>query len=100
MGITRAAFKSNQLGQSSVEYILLLILIVSLSLVLFRSRRFQDFIAEDNEMMNTLQGHFEMSYRHGHIFEGNNELNYDQAHRVFSDGQSSNFFVSIEPYED
>ena len=85
-------------GQSTVEYILLLVVVISLASVVFKTKLFQNIFGEDSDFMATLIGRMEYAYRHGRMGEGD-QLNY-QRHPTFynQDKNESRFFSPLEPY--
>lgn len=54
----------NQLGQSSVEYILLLAVVVSLMTAVMRSDAFQGALGEESQIFASLYQQMSFSYRH------------------------------------
>ena len=85
-------------GQSTVEYILLLVVIMSLASVVFKSRLFQEIFGQDSDFIAALITRMEYSYRHGRMGEDHN-LNY-QGHPTFynRNRNKSRFFTPVEAY--
>lgn len=52
-------------GQSAVEYILLLMVMVSLGMTVFKSDVFKNFMGPDSVYFETLRKRFEYTYRFG-----------------------------------
>ncbi len=91
-------FKNSQ-GQSVVEYILLMVVLMSLAFGVFNSRYFKDFFDEDSTFFSVLSIRIEHSYRNALFVEDNN-LDYNSPHPSFhnSDSGGSRFFVSKDVY--
>ncbi len=92
----------NNRGQSAVEYILLMVVLISLSLSVFNSRYFKDFFDEDGAFFETIATQIENSYRNALFVEQNN-LDYNSPHPSFYDanaggGGGSRFFVGKNAY--
>ena len=52
-------------GQSTIEYVLLLAVIVSISLSIINSDRFKELIGKDAQVFKNIRDQFNFSYRHG-----------------------------------
>jgi hypothetical protein len=76
-----AQFKSfkilNNHGQGTVEYILLLAVVISISYVVFNSKAFKSFAAGDTGMFSTVKKGMVYSYRYGR--EYNSSEDFDAA---------------------
>lgn len=57
----------SQRGQTMVEYILLLVVAVSLVLTFYNSRAFQRLFGEQGEVAKNIKSESEFSYRHAFI---------------------------------
>lgn len=75
----------NQKGQSSVEYLLLVVIVVSLTFAVLRSPVFRDFYGEQGKFATTYKSEIEFSYTNSYqgrkVFEtpnysGNNHSSY------------------------
>ena len=88
----------NNKGQSTVEYVLLLVVVVSLASMIFKTRLFQNFFGEDSDFVATLINRMEYSYRHGRMGE-DDQLNY-QNHPTFynKEQNKSRFFSPLSAY--
>ena len=89
----------NELGQSLVEYILLLVVVASLSLVVFKNPKFKSFFGEDSDFFTIIRSRMEYSYRHGS--EGStDESNYTNQHDTYkkSNAAISRFFSPEASY--
>jgi hypothetical protein len=74
--------KLDRKGQSVVEYILLLAVVVAIAMGVFRSRAFQDFFGKDSSFFTAIARSIEVNYRFG--------LNIEDP----KDNPHSGFFVS------
>lgn len=89
----------NQKGQSTVEYILLLVVVVSIATALMNSETFKKFVGKDSALMKKLVGQMAYSYRHGR--QGDNDTsNYSLNHETFynSTEGKSRFFTPQTSY--
>lgn len=58
----------NQLGQSTIEYILLFVIVVSIaSIVLGKDSRFNKLFGQNGQIAQSYKKQLEFSYRHGYI---------------------------------
>ncbi len=85
----------NHRGQTMVEYILLLSVLVSIGFAIFRSDMFQNFIGEDSAFFDAISGYTEYTYRHG-TGEGRASENTDGItnHKSYYFGGKSRFFIA------
>jgi hypothetical protein len=89
----------NQRGQSAIEYILLLVVVVSLATAFMNSDTFKQFVGKDSILMQKLVRQMSYSYRHGR--EGQlDESDYDTAHETYYNKEEGNsrFFTPISAY--
>jgi hypothetical protein len=89
-----------ELGQSTVEYILLLSVIVGIAAAVFKSRYFQMYFGSGNKFAENVRQEIEYSYRHGlsgrKPFE---EPNYSSSrHDTFLKGGETRFFSAKDKY--
>lgn len=93
----------SQQGQTMVEYILLLVVAVSLVLTFYNSKAFQRLFGEQGEVAQNIKSESEFSYRHAY---GRNKPDVDvpiqrdvTEHPSYSDlnGQTR-FFGPRDPY--
>lgn len=99
----RLAFKRSflgQTGQSTVEYILLLAVVVIAVNTVFKSKAFQSIFGENGKFSKEFRGEAEYSYRHAirgrKLFR---EPNYARKHDSYiQSGSSTRFFGAKEPY--
>lgn len=82
-------------GQSSVEYILLLAVVVALAMGVFRSRQFQSFFGDDSEFFEAMKEHIEVNYRFGMYVEDPTETPHSG---YFVQGRNSRFFSGKDAY--
>ncbi|MFZ8999718.1 MAG: hypothetical protein ACO20H_00310 [Bacteriovoracaceae bacterium] len=89
-------------GQSAVEYILLLAVVMSLVMVVFRNQTFQHYMGPDSPYFQTLRKYIEHSYRYGSpVVTGLSPLDsngYSDQHTSYlSESGQSRFFTPLEP---
>ncbi len=92
----------NEKGQSAVEYILLLAVVMSLVMVVFRNKTFQYYMGPDSPYFETLRKYIEHSYRYGSpIVTGltpPDSNSYSDQHTSYqSETGQSRFFTPVEP---
>ena len=88
----------NQRGQTTIEYVLLLAVIIGLASTVFRSRLFQEVFGADSDFIAALIVRMEYAYRHGRM-GGEDNRNYQQ-HPTFYNREEgkSRFFAPAEAY--
>lgn len=92
----------NRKGQSTVEYILLFVVVTTFAMTIFRSDAFQDMVGEG--MFGTLARSMEYTARYG--TKGTNDTygsDYSNARHplYFNESQGvSHFFSPREPYDE
>ncbi|PIK14522.1 MAG: hypothetical protein CES88_09260 [Halobacteriovorax sp. JY17] len=92
----------NEVGQSAVEYIMLLAIISVITFSIINSDRFKNFMGKDSSFFAGLRSQVEYAYRHGYL---NNETdrsdnNYSGPHETYyniDDGQTR-FFSGGKQY--
>ena len=83
-------------GQSTVEYILVLAVVVSLSLLVFRSNQFRGFLGENGTLTDIVKRQLEYSFRHGRPGETRFQRpNYGSGSH---DSYTGRFFIGKDPY--
>lgn len=98
----------NNKGQSVVEYILLLSVIVSISYIIYHNRRFQAFARGDAGFFASMKKGISYSYRYGR--DVNTASNYDNqmnfeyqssGHDTYFNSQEgqSRFFMGLKEYK-
>ena len=91
----------NSKGQTMVEYVLLLSVILTLIAAVFKSDAFQNLWGPESEVFKALRERTEFTYRHGLIIEDisgdKTDNTYSGTHETYYDGQSR-FFVPRENY--
>lgn len=89
----------NQKGQSTIEYILLLVVVVSVATALLNSSTFKRFVGKDSELMQKMAKQMAYAYRHGRLGELDSS-NYSQEHDTYfnKDEGRSRFFTPQDPY--
>ena len=58
-------FKTLEKGQSTLEYLLLMFVVVVLCIALFKSDAFKQFMGKDSDRFKAIIARMEYSYRHG-----------------------------------
>lgn len=90
--------KLNNKGQSVVEYLLLMGVLVSLGLVVFKHPKFQDILGPDSNVFRGMKKFMTYSYRHARPgTDGNADLT-GASHDSFMGGGRSRFFAPKEKY--
>lgn len=89
----------NQKGQSTVEYILLLVVVVSIATALMNSATFKKFVGKDSALMQKMVKQMSYSYRHGRLGQDDTS-NYNGEHETYFDKStgSSRFFTPRSSY--
>lgn len=91
-------FGSNQKGQSTVEYILLLTVVVIAVMSVFKSKLFVENFGKDGKILVSYKKQFEFAYRNGFPYDGQ-DYDYDNLHPTYSRGTGeSRFFVPKDAY--
>lgn len=96
----------NQLGQSTVEYILLIAVITSIGYAFFHNKRFREFIAGKNGFFATMREGMSYSYRYSHQYDSSIDIdkkvnfNYEtRDHDLYTvNSGESHFFTGIDKY--
>ena len=97
----------NNLGQSAVEYILLLAVITSLSYTFYNNKRFKDFIAGKDGLFANMKKGMSYSYRYGLEYKQDIPLEVkmdysytDKSHDTYynATANTSRFFSGIQAY--
>lgn len=90
-------FLKNQEGQSTVEYILLLAVVVSLFSVVFNSQAFQELLGPEGSFFQAVGAKIEFSYRNG--FPGEQRFTPPNYSDLDSPTINQNrFFSPRDPY--
>ena len=97
----------NNIGQSAVEYILLLAVISSLSYTVYNNKKFKSFLAGKDGMFAAMKKGISYSYRYGVEYSQEVAGSYDEkmqyeyttnAHDTYFKNGSSRFFTGVEVY--
>lgn len=82
-----------------VEYVLLLVVVVSIAAGLMNSDAFKRFVGEDSELMQKMVRQMTYAYRHGRLGELD-ESDYERTHETYfnKDEDRSRFFTPTETY--
>lgn len=91
-----------QSGQSTVEYILLLSVVMLFIALVLRSPLFADLLGENSSFFQALKDRMEYSYRYTHLGtrsgSGDENITDPKLHDSYSDDGSSRFSGATEPY--
>lgn len=91
----------NEKGQSTIEYILLIVVVVSVASALFNSAAFKRFVGEDSEFMQKAYKEMSYAYRHGRMGTTEEDVsNYTRDHETFFNKEEgrSRFFAPTSQY--
>jgi NADH:ubiquinone oxidoreductase subunit 3 (subunit A) len=93
---------NNEKGQSTVEYILLLAVLVSLGVSVMNSARLKQFLGPNSEFFGKLRDRIEYSYRHGNVgLSSTDNSDYESGnHNSYTNPEDSNsrFYLPTDPY--
>ena len=97
MGYFKELFlKRNQSGQSAVEYILLMAMIASLFVTVFRSQAFSRFFGNNSGFFNAIAQRISLDYRYSTVIDAGDAISGAPLpnHPSFAqpNGSSSRFF--------
>ena len=86
----------SQLGQSTVEYILLFAVVTSIAITIFKSGKFNDIFGQNGTIATTYKNQVEFSYRHGYSrSEALGNVNYSSGDHKSYNGR---FFSAKDGY--
>lgn len=97
-------FLKNSKGQSTIEYILLLLVVSFLGFSVLRSDRFKKFFGKDSAFFNTMAAQVQYSYRHGRLGTQSqiesDTFDYSGRHDTYKDNEKdeSRFFIQLDKY--
>lgn len=99
----RDDFYLAQDGQSTVEYLLLLAVIIAIATTILNSTRFKDLIGENGKFAKTIKSETQWNYRHGLPGRdpGTPQILFPGAtHPTYYNGarSKSHFFGPVDPY--
>ncbi|WP_196801756.1 hypothetical protein [Bacteriovorax sp. BSW11_IV] len=98
---TKSDLRKKQAGQSTVEYILLLSVLVTLGMTIFRSQPFLKLFGPNSQVFDILRRKVEYSYRHGVDGVNLNVNGYAGAHDTYDlESGEKRFFTPIKTYPD
>ena len=86
----------SELGQSTVEYIMLFALVGVLVSYLFESESFQRYFGDDGVISSTLRFEYEYSYRHAR--PGREPFKYPSYSTGEHESYNGRFFSAADPY--
>lgn len=91
-----------QRGQSTIEYVLLLAVVMLLISVVFKSPLFSKLLGEDSSFFKILKDRMEFSYRHTHAGanpdEGQRDISTAAQHDSYSKNSKSRFAGATSEY--
>ena len=97
----------NENGQSLVEYVLMLFVIVAIVSTLTQSKVFKSMFGEDSEFFNAMRGYIEYTYQHGSFEKKGRTYNYTDnslEHGTYVNenpkkgSKSTHFFIPLDKY--
>ena len=93
----------NEKGQSTIEYVLLLVVIASLAVTVFNSQAFKNIFGPESSFFTIMQNRVQFTYRHGLEGESDSDnFNYGDGTSHFSyfsqEENGSRFFLPLEGY--
>jgi Flp pilus assembly pilin Flp len=97
---------SNQDGQGTVEYVLLLAFVGFIFVALMNTKPIKTVFSKDGAFVQAIKAEMEFQYRHGlygrqKLNTGNNSINYNNAdHQTYNDAGTNNtrFFGPVLTY--
>ncbi len=90
--------KNSESGQSTVEYILLLTVIFTLSMGVYKGLGFKDLLGEDSPVFKQMREFSEFTYRHGGSIK-RVDSDYSGTHDTYwVGGGETHFFSPVEFY--
>ncbi|MBH47953.1 MAG: hypothetical protein CME71_07245 [Halobacteriovorax sp.] len=91
-----------QKGQSTIEYVLLLAVVMLLVAIVLRSPLFADLLGEDSSFFKVLKHRMEFSYRFTHLGVepdvGLKDITTPEQHDSYSKGGRSRFIGATDTY--
>ena len=91
----------NKKGQSTVEYILLFLVVSLFATTVLNHPRFKEFFGQDSDFFARLGTMIEYSYRHGKPgFSPGDTSDYQRFHESYynTQGGHTHFFIGDQPY--
>jgi hypothetical protein len=89
----------NNRGQATVEYILLIAVLMILLNGVFKSQLFVENFGKNGKLYTSYRKQFEHAYRNGFPYEGNDNYDYENLHPTYSPGSGeTRFFIAKDPY--
>lgn len=90
--------KKYQRGQSTVEYILLLVVIFALSMTIYKSLGFKNLVGEDSVFFSKMRAYVEHTYRHGGSISRADSSYTDTHDTYWVGGDNTHFFSPLTTY--
>ncbi|MCK5883956.1 MAG: hypothetical protein KAG61_09720 [Bacteriovoracaceae bacterium] len=89
--------KRHESGQSTVEYILLLLVIFTLSMGVYNGLGFKNLLGEDSPVFKKLREYAEFTYRHGGVIK-RGDSDYTGTHDTYWVGGARTHFFSPQSF--
>lgn len=95
--------KMNQRGQTSVEYVLVLGVVLLLTMTVIKSNRFKSLVSGDGDVFQGYKNYMEYTYRHAYFDLKDSQSNYGAYtgnHNSYTQdsGIDTRFFLVRNPY--
>lgn len=93
---------NREAGQSTVEYIMLLAVVMALFFTIYKSRPFQAFLGEDSDFFNNISERLRLDYRYARRIDVGDEIGSSPVpnHPSFADGSGASRFFGYEDGND
>jgi hypothetical protein len=94
----------NKKGQSMLEYILLMAVMTTIGMTLFKSKVFTDFMGPNSVFFDELRSRYAFTYRYGSPPTGNEDPtegnSYSNKHEAYFNGSTNEtrFFTPVDTY--
>lgn len=90
----------NQTGQTTVEYILIISVVVVLIVSVFNSKLFQDNLGPEGKYLKEYKQQFEFAYRNAYPYDGEKGVYSNKTHPSYikSGDNETRFFIPKVPY--
>lgn len=101
---TKNILENNQSGQSTVEYILLMLVVTFLGFSVIKSDRFQKFFGKDSTFFKKIALQMQYSYRHGRLGSEeeieSDDTSFNGGHDTYriNGASESRFFMQTSKY--
>ena len=95
---TRPILDKFEEGQSIIEYLMLMAVIVSLSAVIYRSSTFKNYMGDNSLFFRALRDRMQFSYQYALPGSGKVNSSYGQDHKSYVENGETRFFTPAEKY--